>query len=110
MFDGAAYIVRAMLISEGVTTTRDLGTMAKDETYEFEAKVDWNDQMVFFKFGRPSTGTLQQGVIPFPARTIEDRTLTPMFVLGQLDGDGGTPATVEFYLWKSQGKKEALGP
>lgn len=103
------YTLYAMLSDEGFGMwTRNMGTLSLDTIYEIEAKVDWDDKIVFYKLGLPDSEMTFQAAIPFDENVI-NRTLTPMWIYCNLSGDGASPAAyIEFMLWKSQGKKESV--
>lgn len=100
------YTVFAFLEDDGGYVSRDLCTVQLDTLYEISAEVKWTDRVVLFSCGSPD-GQVVQGVIPFSGSVV-DMELTPLWVYGSLTGDGVGQAKLEFYLWKSQGKKRSV--
>lgn len=103
-FDGAVYTVLAIQNNKGGgLIQRAIATITTDTMYEFEAKVDWNDKMVFYYING-----VARAVIPLQMGGLEvgDNDIQVMFV--RLDsGNAGGQAVVEFFLWQSQSKKES---
>lgn len=109
-WDGASHIIKAFVSDAGTggVYTRNLGTITTGILYELTAEVDWDDRLIFFSVGHPDDELITQGCIPFSGDVV-NTLLTPMWIWGQLTGTGGGPrAKLDFYLWKSQGKKESV--
>lgn len=103
-FDGVDYSLYAVLDdSGGSEVERKIATISASTLYEFEAKVDWNDRVAFY-----NVNGVAKAVIPFSDGVTTDMNFYPMYC--KLTSSQPNPpvgqAIVEFFVWKSQSKKE----
>jgi len=104
IYDGSTYTLEAMLDDNaGSTFLKSVATITTDVMYELEAKVDWDDRLVFYYVdGHPrAVLELDTGV------AIGNNDISVMSViLTTSDPFPASSSEIEFFLWESQAKKE----